>query len=210
MNLLVIGATGGTGRAIVEQGLAMGHNVTAFVRDPRKMRITHERLTVVVGDVLDQNSVVRAVEGKDAILSALGHKRWFIHSNILSEGTRNIITAMERKGVKQFICETSLGVGDSRGRLGLYYTLFVIPVITFFYFRDKERQELLIRESVLDWVIVRPGQLTNGRQGRPYRHGEELGSFILTVTISRADVAEFMLRQLSDHTYLRKAVAVAY
>jgi len=210
MNLLIIGATGGTGRALVEQALAQAHIVTAFVRNPRKVRITHERLTIVEGDVLDYDSVDRAVKGKDAVLSALGHKRWFMRTTILSRGTKNIITAMERHGVKRFICETSLGVGDSRGRLGLYYTLFVIPFIVYFYFRDKGRQEQLIRESSLDWVIVRPGQLTNGRKRGVYRHGERIGSYIFTVRISRADVADFMLKQLSDNSYLRQAVGVAY
>lgn len=210
MNLLIIGATGGTGRALVEQALAQGHAVTAFVRNPARFVMTHERLTVVKGDVLEYDSVDRAVRGKDAVLSALGHKQWFIPTKILSAGTRNIVAAMEKHGVKRFVCETSLGIGDSRGRLGLYYTLFVIPFITFFYFRDKELQERLIRESSLDWVIVRPGQLTNGKKRGAYRHGREIGSYVTTVRISRADAAEFMLRQVSDDSCLRQSVEVAY
>jgi putative NADH-flavin reductase len=210
MNLLIIGASGGTGRALVEQALALGHSVTAFVRNPAKLRITHECLMTLKGNVLDEESLHRAVQGKDAVLSALGHKRWFMKTTILSRGTKNIISAMEKHGVKRFICETSLGVGNSRGRLGLYYTLFVIPFITYFYFKDKGRQEQLIKESSLDWVIVRPGQLTNGRKRGVYRHGEGIGSYIFTVRISRADVADFMLRQLADDSYLRRTVALAY
>jgi putative NADH-flavin reductase len=210
MNLLIVGATGGTGRALLDQALGQGHTVTAFVRNPAKLRVTHERLRVVTGNVLDYDSIDTAVQGEDAVLSALGHKRWFIKTTILSEGTKNSISAMEKHGVRRFICETSLGVGDSRGRLGLYYTLFVIPVITFFYFKDKRRQEQLIRESSLDWVIVRPGQLTNGRKRAKYRHGEKIGSYVLTVRISRADVADFMLKQLTDNSYLRRTPGVAY
>jgi putative NADH-flavin reductase len=210
MNLLIVGATGGTGRALLDQALGQGHTVTAFVRNPAKLRVTHERLRVVTGNVLDYDSIDTAVQGKDAVLSALGHKRWFIKTTILSEGTKNIISAMEKHGVRRFICETSLGVGDSRGRLGLYYTLFVIPFITFFYFKDKRRQEQLIRESSLDWVIVRPGQLTNRRKRANYRHGEKIGSYVLTVRISRADVADFMLRQLTDNSYLHRTPGVAY
>jgi putative NADH-flavin reductase len=210
MNLLIVGATGGTGRALLDQALGQGHTVTAFVRDPAKIRVTHERLTVVRGDVLDYDSIDPAVQGKDAVLSALGHKRWFIKTTILSKGTKNVISAMEKHGVRRFICETSLGVGDSRGRLGLYYTLFVIPFITFFYFKDKQRQEQLIRESSLDWVIVRQGQLANGRKQAKYRHGEKIGNYVLTVRISRADVADFMLRQLTDNSYLRRTPGVAY
>ena len=210
MNLLIIGATGGTGRALIEQALNQGHTVTAFVRNARKIPITHERLTVAIGNVLDYDTVDRAVKGKDAVLSALGHKRWFIKTSILSDGTSNIIRAMERHSIKRFVCETSLGIGDSRGGLGLYYTLFVIPVITYFYFKDKERQEKLIRESSLDWVIVRPAQLTNGVRRGVYRQGPQVGSYVFTRRISRADVADFMLRQITDTSHIRETVAIAY
>lgn len=210
MKLLIIGATGGTGRALVEEALAQGHVVTAFARKPQKITTSQDRLTVAKGNVLDYNSVDQAVQGKDAVLSALGHKRLFIKTTILSEGTRNIIKAMQIHHVKRLICETSLGIGESRWRMGLYYTLFVIPFITFFYFRDKERQERYIKQSSLDWIIVRPGQLTNGRKRGTYRHGLNIGSILLTVRISRADVADFMLKQLTDDSYLRKTPGVAY
>ena len=210
MNLLIIGATGGTGRALVEQALAQGHTVTAFVRNPEKVKTSHERLSIARGDVLDPESVESAVRGKDAVLSALGHKRWFIKTSILSDGTKNVIAAMEKHGVKRFVCETTLGIGDRRGRLGLYYTLFVGIFIVYFYFRDKERQEELIKTSKLDWIIVRPGRLTNGRKRGSCRHGLNLGSLIFTLSISRADVADFMLKQLTDNSYLRKTPVVVY
>lgn len=209
MNLLLIGATGGTGRAILSQALEQGHRVTALVRNPGKVATKHERLTVVRGDVLDPASLDAAMPGHDAVLSALGHKRWFIKTTILSEGTKNVIAAMERHGVKRFVCETTLGIGDTRGRMGLYYTLFVIPVIIWFYFRDKELQEEYIRKSAFDWTIVRPGQLTNGKKRETYRHGPGIGSWLWTVKVSRATVADFMLKQLTDATYLRKSPSVA-
>ena len=190
--------------------MAQGHTVTAFVRNPEKVKTSHERLSIARGDVLDPESVESAVRGKDAVLSALGHKRWFIKTSILSDGTKNVIAAMEKHGVKRFVCVTSLGIGDSRGRLGLFYTLFIIPFITWFYFRDKEKQERIIRESSLDWVIVRPGQLTNGKRRGVYRHGSKIGSYITTVRISRADAAEFMLKQVSDDSFLRRTMGVAY
>ena len=210
MNLLIIGATGGTGRELVKQALEQGHNVTAFARNPTNVRIQHQNLTVVKGDVLDYSSVENAVKGRHAVLSALGHKKCLIKTKILSEGTKNIIAAMEKHGVKRFICETSLGVGDSRGRLGLYHTLFVIPFIIYFYFRDKELQERYILESSLNWTIVRPGRLTNGRKRGVYRHGLDIGNWVLTVWISRADVADFMLKQLTDNSYLHKTPGVAH
>ncbi len=156
MRLLIIGATGGTGRELVGQALESGHHVTALVRTPAKLRLVHQRLTVVQGDVLDRPSIVTAVRGQDAVLSALGHKRWFYPTRILSAGTANLLGAMEEVGVRRLVCETSLGLGESCGRMGLYYTLFVIPVILPFYYWDKRRQERIIRASGLDWVIVRP------------------------------------------------------
>ncbi len=209
MNILVIGSTGGTGRKIIQEALDQGHFVTAFARNPSKITIKHERLILAQGNVLEYDTLDLAMPGHDAVLCALGHKRWFIPSTILSEGTRNIIMAMQAHGVKRLVCETSLGIGDSWGRMGLYYTLFVIPFITYFYFRDKKLQEKLVRESGLDWVIVRPGHLTNGKKRGKYRHGPKLGSFFWTVLISRADVAEFMLNQAKDDTYLNQTVAVA-
>lgn len=210
MNLLIIGATGGTGRELVEQALARGHFVTAFARNPAKVQMQHPNLSVAEGNVLDYTTVDRAVQGKDAVLCALGHKKWIIKTSILSDGTRNIIKAMEKHGVKRFICETSLGVGDSRGKLGLYYTLFVIPLLLFFYYRDKELQEQHIRESGLDWIIVRPAAFRPGGRRGTYRHGLDIGNWILTNRITRADAADFMLNQLTDDTYLRKTPAVAY
>jgi putative NADH-flavin reductase len=210
MQILIIGATGGTGRQLVAQALEAGHQVTALVRKPSKLKLNHERLTVVKGNVLDYASVAAAVKGQQAVLSALGHKRWIIPSCILSTGTKNIIRAMEAHGVRRFICETSLGVGDSFGRLGLYYTLFIIPVILLFYFRDKGLQERYIKESSLDWVIVRPGRLTNGRKRGVYRHGLRIGNWLWTVRISRADVADFMLKQLTDDQYLHLTPGVCW
>jgi putative NADH-flavin reductase len=210
MRLLIVGATGGTGRELVRQALERGHEVTAFARRPSKLGITHERLAVARGDVLDPASVEAAAAGQDAVLCALGHKRWFYPNRILSEGTRNLIRAMEKESVRRLICETALGVGDSWGRMGLYYTLFVGVFILPFYFFDKLRQERVIRGSSLDWVIVRPGALTNGRKRGTYRQGSGVGHWLWTVRISRADVADFMLNQLTSDAYLRQSPGVAW
>lgn len=206
--VLIVGATGGTGRQLVEQALERGHVVTALARDPSALRIEHPRLTVVRGDVLDYRSVEAAVRGQDAVLSALGHKRFFYPTRILSEGTRNLLRAMETHGVQRFVCETALGIGDSAGRMGVYYTFFVIPIILPFYFWDKARQERLIAASGVSWVVVRPGALANGAKRGRYRHGRNVGSFLWTVRISRADVADFMLNQMTDNTYLGTAPGV--
>ncbi len=208
--VLIVGATGGTGRQLVKQALERGHVVTALARDPSALHVEHPRLTVLRGNVLDYPSVEAAVRGQDAVVSALGHKRFFGLTRTLSEGTRNVLHAMETHGVRRFVCETSLGIGASAWRMGLYYTFFVIPVILPFYFWDKTRQERLIAASSVDWVVVRPGALTNGAQRGGYRHGHTVGRLLWTVRISRADVAKFMLNQMSDNTYLRAASGVCW
>ncbi len=210
MKLLIIGGTGGTGKELVKQGLDENHDITVLARNPEKVKIEHPNLKVVKGDVLDIDSLDHAIKGQEAVLSALGHKRFFIKTSILSEGTENIITVMKKNKVRRFICVTSLGINDSKFKMGLYYTLFVIPVIVLFYFLDKSKQEKLIMQSELDWTIIRPGQLYNGKKREKYKHGLKVGHYIITKIISRADVAHFMLKQLYDRTYLHKTPGIIY
>ena len=207
--LLIVGATGGTGRELLARALERGFEVTALVRNASRLRLDHPHLTVVQGDVLDLASVETAMRGQEAVLSALGHRRFFYPTHILSEGTKNILQAMGSHGVRRLVCVTSLGIGDSAGRLGLLYTLFVIPAILPFYFWDKARQERIIARSNLDWVIVRPGALTNGAKRGGLRHGTRTGSYLWSVRVSRADVAEFLLDQLESNTYVRSAPGIA-
>lgn len=209
LRVLVIGATGGTGRELVRQALEQGHQVTAFVRKPKKLKIEHENLSVAQGNVLDYASVESAMRGQSAVLCALGHKRFFYPTRILSKGTDNILRAMQACNVPRLICESSLGVGSSAGRLGILATFFVVPLVLPFIFWDKVRQEKLIEESDTDWVIVRPATLTNGPARRNYRHGSNVGNFILGRRISRADVADFMLKQLTDDDNIGSAVGLA-
>jgi putative NADH-flavin reductase len=209
MRLLIVGATGGTGRALVDQALARGHDVTALARDPTRLRVTHPRLTVVAGDVMAPASLDQAVRGQDAVLSALGHKRWFYPTRILSEGTQHLIDAMRHHGVRRLVVETALGVGETWWQMGLYYTLFVRVFVLPFYFFDKRRQEALVRRSGLDWTLVRPGALNNGPRRGVFRQGPRVGHWLWTVGISRADVASFMLDQVIDPRYIGEAAGIA-
>ncbi len=208
--VLVVGATGGTGRELVRQALERGLEVTAFVRNPAALGIEHPRLTVVRGDVLDAASVEDAMRGQDAVLCALGHKKFYPPSRILSAGTANILQAMQAQGARRLVCETSLGIGGSAGRMGLYYTLFVLPVILPFYFWDKTRQERLVARSGVEWVIVRPAALTDGVARGAWRAGRGVGNYLLTERIGRADTAAFMLDQLTSDAHLRTAVGVSW
>jgi putative NADH-flavin reductase len=206
MKLLVFGPTGGTGRHMVEQALAQGHAVTAFVRNPARFDLRHANLTVVAGDVMDPATIERAIPGHDAVLSALGAPPRS-SGTIRADGTRNIIRAMEKAGVRRFVCQTSLGYGDSRQTLELaplYFRYLIVPFVLRKVFADHALQEDHIKQSRLDWVIVRPGNLTDGPRTGAYRHGFAASDRTIEVSVSRADVADFMLKQLSDDTYLHK------
>jgi uncharacterized protein YbjT (DUF2867 family) len=210
LRILIIGATGGTGRELVRQALEQGHQVTALVRKPKKMKLEHPNLRVVKGNVHDYDSVESAMRGQSAVVCALGTKRFFYPNRVASNGTANILRAMKSCGVPRLVCESSLGVGNSVGRLGLLYTFLVVPLILPFIFYDKVRQEKLIEESDADWVIVRPAVLTNAPARGKYRHGRKVGNYLWTNRIARADVADFMLKQLTDDDYIGSAVAVVW
>jgi len=210
LRVLVVGATGGTGRQLVQQALAQGHQVTAFVRDRARLPIEHPNLRIVKGNVLDYASVESAMGGQSAVLCALGHKRFLYPNKIQSNGMRNILRAMKTCNVPRLICESALGIGNSVGRLGLPHTFLILPLILPFYMWDKLRQEELISASDRDWVIVRPGVLKNGEARGSYRHGPKVGNYFWPVVVTRADVADFMLKQLTDDTYVGGAPGVGY
>ena len=210
--LLIFGSTGGTGRQLVEQALAQGYLVTAFARNPAAVTIKHASLSVVQGDVMNFESVRRAVQGQEAVLSAIGSPANKI-GTVRSEGTRHIIRAMEMDGVRRFICQTSLGYGDSQqvlDRTPFYFKYLIVPFLLRKGFADHALQEEYIRQSKLDWVIVRPGNLTDGDHTGVYRHGFPATDKTITVKISRSDVADFMLNQVQEDTYLKKTPGVSY
>lgn len=209
MRILVIGATGPTGQQIVEQGLAQGHEVTALVRNPDRFQMQHNSLQLVKGDILDPASL-DAVQQQDAVISSLGTKKIGLESvTLLSEGTKNLLRAMERHSVKRLICITGLGAGDSKGHGGLLYDKLILPLILKRIYDDKDRQEAEIRQSNLDWVIVRPGILTNDPAKGNYRVLTDLTG-VTAGKISRADVAAFVLQQLTDDRYLYQTPLISY
>ncbi|MBK9163702.1 MAG: SDR family oxidoreductase [Acidobacteria bacterium] len=208
MQLIILGASGLTGRELVAQALEAGHDVTAFVRDPEKLKIENARLSVARGNILDKASLEAALPGHDAVLSALGSPG-LGKSDELSEGTKNIIDVMERLGPKRLIFESSVGVGDSKDHLTWFAKYIFVPLVIKNILEDKEVQERYIFDSSLEWTLVRPGGLTNGRRTGKYRHGDAIDNQHPATRVSRADVAEFMLRQLSDGTYLRKTPGIS-
>ncbi|HMO79165.1 MAG TPA: SDR family oxidoreductase [Pyrinomonadaceae bacterium] len=209
MKLLILGASGLTGRELVKQALAAGHEVTAFVRDPAKLDIRSDQLRVEVGNILNRISLETAIPGHDAVLSALGSPG-LGKSTELSDGLRNIIDVMELNGPKRLIFESGIGIGDSAEHVPWFTKHVFIPFVIKNIYADKEIQERQIRESSLDWTIVRPAALTNGPRTGVYRHGDAISKERPAKKISRADTAEFMLRQLDDDTYLHKTPGLSY
>lgn len=209
MNLLLFGATGATGRELLKQALSAGHSVTAFVRNKSKLQVNHSALSIEQGDVLDSAAVEATTKGKDGVLCAIGASP-FNKERIRERGTRNIVAAMEKHHVQRLICQSSLGFGDSESVLPPFMRYILVPFILKKAFQDHEKQEAVIRRSSLDWTIVRPGNLTNGPQTGNYLHGFPSTGVPITLKISRADVADFMLKQLDSPEYLHQTAGISY
>ena len=209
MRILVFGATGPSGKCLVEQALAAGHIVTAFARNPDKITTRHERLKIAKGDIQDAASIDAAMAGQEAVLSVLGVRKLGKNS-ILSEGTKSILESMKRNAIRRFICMTSLEVGDSKGQSPWYFRWIILPFLLRRVFEDKEIQERYIRESGLDWVIVRPAMLTNGPHTGVYQHWIGPEPKNVSHKISRADSVDFMLKQLTASEFLGKAAGLSY
>jgi putative NADH-flavin reductase len=210
MNVAIFGAAGATGRALVTQALARGHRVTAFVRTPSKLSLMHPILTLVQGDVADTAAVEHALTGQDAVLCALGAATPLKRDPLLVTGIENIVRAMERGGPRRLIYLSFLGVQSGRGQLSLLGRYVVAPLVLRHVVADHEAKERIISQSSLDWTIVRPPRLTNGPHTGTYRHGSDIKATSIVPRISRADVADFILRELDSRTYWRQAPAVMY
>ncbi len=209
MRILIFGPTGGTGRELVTQALELGHEVTAFARNPAAITATHHRLHVIQGDISYPEMIAPAIQGHEAVLSALGVRALKV-GTILSDACRQIVRTMEQLGVRRLVWQSSLGVALTRGQLGPIYNWILIPLLFREIFTDKERQEQIIRESELDWTIVEPAALTNGPRTDGYRSGPGAAAGRFLPRISRADVAHFMLAQLTAPEFIRRSAPLAY
>jgi putative NADH-flavin reductase len=207
VKVLIIGATGATGQILMGEALAQGHEVTALARNPSAVAPEDHRPRVLQGNALEASSVEAAVAGQDAVLSALG-TRSTRPTTLFSESTSNVISAMRQHGVRRLVCITGIGTGESKGHVGFLYDRIILPFVLKNVYEDKDRQEDAIKQSDLDWVIVRPARLTDEPAKGEYRIFLR-GSYTAK-RISRADVAAFMLTQLTDDTYVRKMPVISY
>jgi putative NADH-flavin reductase len=203
--VLIIGASRGTGLATVKAALGGGHSVRALARSAASIPIQNSALEKVAGDALDGDMIRKALQDVDVVIQTLGvdisPQAIFERTTLFSQSTRILVDAMKAAGVKRLIAVTGLGAGDSRGHGGLLYDAIAFPLLLKRVYDDKDVQEWIIRSSGLDWTIVRPGLLANGPATGNYR--------VLTApkdwrfgVISRADAADFLVRQIDDRTLI--------
>jgi uncharacterized protein YbjT (DUF2867 family) len=205
MRILVIGATGGTGRAIVSEVQAQGHQVNALVRSTATAAPLLPGASLIEGDALDPDATTRALAGCNGVISSLGPKLSpFREITLLSAGTRVVIEAMQQQAVRRLVCITGMGAGDSRGHGGFMYDRIVQPWLLGSIYRDKDRQEAEIRASPLDWTIVRPTVLTDGPAMGAVHALTDLTGFH-GGRISRADVANFIVTEFARAEWKGKA-----
>jgi uncharacterized protein YbjT (DUF2867 family) len=209
MKVLILGATGATGRLIVREALASGHGAAALVRSIAKAKAL-DGAELIAGDALDEAALGRALEGRDGVICALGTGiSPFRKVTVLSRATQSLVAAMTRLGVRRLVCITGMGAGDSRGHGGFLYDRLMQPLLLREVYRDKDRQEAAIRASTLDWVIVRPTVLTDDPPRGRVQAMTDL-SHVHGGSIARADVARFVVDQLTRDVWLRRAPLITW
>ena len=203
MKIAVFGASGRTGLLLVFQALNQGHEVTAYARNARKITITHKNIRVIEGELDDYTKIREAVTGQDVVMCTLGIDK-NKPSTVLSDATQLILRAMEESGVSRFICMSSAGVLGNDG--GFWFGRIIMPLFLKHVFNDKKRQIEVIKHSSVIWVIIRPVGLTDSPKTGRYAINEGLPT---SKSIPRADVADFMLKLMSDKKYDFKLPAIS-
>jgi len=209
MKIVVFGASGGTGRHIVEQALEAGYRVTAFVRSLEKLGVEHPNLTVFQGEVMDVEKVEQAIVGQDAVISAMGPTRPPV-PGMMETAAKNIVAAIEKHGVKRIISTTGGGVRDPQNQPRLFDHIMkgLLTLMAGYVLKDSKANVNVIRSSNLYWTIVCYPRLLDGEHTGKYRVeyiGKDLGS-----QISRADGADFNLKEMESGEYLHKMPLVSY
>jgi putative NADH-flavin reductase len=202
--VLIIGASKGIGLETTRQALGAGHHVRALARSAAGMALSDPDLEKVCGDALKSQDVEAALIGVDVVIQTLGVGLGdlFRPVHLFSDATRVLIAAMRTQGVKRLICVTGFGAGDSQASIGCLQRL-PFQIVFGRAYDDKSSQERLIKESELDWTIARPGVLTSGPRTGRYKILSDPSQWRNGI-ISRSDVAEFLVQQIEDQTYVRQ------
>jgi putative NADH-flavin reductase len=211
MKLLIFGATGGTGAQLLTQALDAGHDVTAVARNPDKITISDRaRPTVITADILQPKTWKAALPGHDAVLSCLGSRDRKHPTTVYSQGTTNIIAAMRQAGVRRLVCLSSAGL-EIPPEISLPQRLVTRLLIQRLYrhgYTDMAAMERIVTASGIDWTIIRPPMLTDGPLTGHYRAAANQ-HLAKSKTISRADLAHYMLTHIEDHETWQKTVEVS-
>ncbi|HEY8357898.1 MAG TPA: SDR family oxidoreductase [Ramlibacter sp.] len=207
--ILVLGATGGTGQIIIRQALAKDYDVTALMRSPEKAAgLTGVKLAI--GDARDEAALRQAIKGQDAVVSVLGTPPSpFKEVTLLSTATRALVNAMQAEGVSRLVAITGIGAGDSAGHGGFAFDHLILPLLLRHVYADKNRQEAIIRQSGLDWTLVRPAVL-NDKPGKGAPRALEDLSRFHGGTIARADVAGFIVDELESGQWLHRSPLITW
>ena len=209
MKIVVFGASRGTGLKVVEQALEAGHNVTAFVRTPSSVNIKHANLTVFQGDSMDAAAVEKAVAGQDAVISALGPTRPPIPA-MMESSAKNIVAAMKKHGVRRLVSTTGAGVRqpEDQPKFADHLIGFLLNLLAKDVVLDSAANVKVIQASDLDWTVVRYPRLLDGAHTGKYRVGY-VGKDSSS-QLSRADGADFVLKELTEKKWLKKLPLVSY
>ena len=209
MKILIIGATRGIGKALLDSALAEDNEVTVLARTPGKISLEHPLLRVMSGDIQDNASLHKAMEGQDGVCSCIGVPITFKPVDIFSRGAANIIEVMKGNPEQKYIAVTGIGAGDSKGHGGFLYDCIFKPLLLRTIYEDKDREEAIIKASSVKWLIVRPGALTNGPKTGMYKVINDLEG-VTSKRISRRDVADFMLKQLAVPSQFGRTPLLTY
>lgn len=209
MKIIVFGASGGTGLEIVKQALEAGHEVTAFARNPAKVTLEHPKLRRVTGDVMNAAAVNQAIAGQEAVVSALGPSRPPV-PGMMETAANNIVAAMRKAGVRRLVSTTGAGVRDPNDQPKLMDHVMkgLLTLLAGAVLRDSAANVAVLRASGLDWTIVRFPRLMDGPRTGKYRVGyigKDSGS-----QISRADGADFVVKELTERKFVGQMPVVSY
>lgn len=208
MRLLIFGATGQTGKQLIIQGLQQGHTITVFARNPSALQIKNKRLIIFQGDISKREQVIHAIKKQDAVISVLGNKTsnalWKANT-VISDGLKNIIQGMKVNKVKRLLFVTSFGVSKNV----FLPEKLLIKIFLKNIFADIPLQENMIKDSGLDYTIVRPARLVNSPKIGKYKEGIDLPIGLFS-KIARSDIADFLLRNIENEKVIKKTITLSY
>jgi putative NADH-flavin reductase len=204
LNILVIGGSAGIGLETVKLALARGHTVTMMSRAPDKAGLEHPSLTLFPGSILDASATNTAVQGQDAVVISIGMGPTREPVSLFSEGARNVLAGMTANGVARLLTVTGIGVAETRGHGSFFYDNILQPLALNTIYEDKEKQEVMVRASQLQWTLLRPGFLTDDEPTGSYRVITDITG-VTVGDISRADTAHYIIAALEQQLHIEEA-----